>query len=305
MSARPPFPEIIDNSLRSAFVSCPRKCQLEYIEHWKTRDPSVHLHAGAAYAAGMEAARRAYYGEGRPVKEAIGLGLQALMKAYGEFECPPESAKSCNRLMGAMEYHFHAFPLDGDYARPRVFAGERMGVEFSFIEPLDIMHPETGNPLLYAGRLDAVMEFAGGVYGLDDKTTSGIGPKWSRQWDLRSQFTGYIWGLRQAGLVTDGFMVRGLAILKSKFEHAEAITYRPPWMVDRWYNQLLRDIKRMLTCWEEGYWDYNLDESCNAYGGCDFKQVCLAEEPERWLKVGFRRRRWDPVTRTETELFDE
>jgi hypothetical protein len=44
----------------AAFKSCPRKAELEFIEHWKMRDQSVHLHAGAAYASGMEAARRAF-----------------------------------------------------------------------------------------------------------------------------------------------------------------------------------------------------------------------------------------------------
>ena len=299
---RPQFPEVIDSSMRSDFVSCPRKCQLKNIEHWKPKDQSVHLLAGGAYARGLEVARKAFYGEGRPALEAIGLGLQALMVSYGDFKCPPESAKSCERMLGALEYYFHVWPLDADYATPHLFEGETLGVEFSFVEPIDLLHPETGNPLLYAGRLDALMNFAGGLSALDDKTTSGIGPKWSQQWDLRSQFTAYIWGLQRAGIDAQGFMVRGLAILKTKFDSAEAITYRPPWMVKRWYNQMLRDVQRMVDCWTEGYWDYNLDESCNAYGGCEYKRICLAEHPEAWLETGFERRKWDPVSRVETKL---
>jgi len=299
---RPPFPEVIDSSMRSDFVSCPRKCELKNLLHWKPKDQSIHLHAGGAYAHGLEVARRAFYGEKRPAKEAIGLGLAALMEKYGDFQCPPESAKSCERMLGALEYYFHAFPLTADYATPHKFGDDILGVEFSFVEPIDVVHPETGQPLLYAGRLDAVMDFAGGVYPLDDKTTSGIGPKWSQQWDLRSQFTAYSWGVRKAGIDTQGFMVRGLAILKTKYDHAEAITYRPAWMVERWYNQMLRDVKRMIECWKEGYWDYNLDESCNAYGGCEFKQICMTNRPEDWLKTGFERRKWDPVTRVEMKL---
>jgi hypothetical protein len=108
--------------------------------------------------------------------------------------------------------------------------------------------------------------------------------------------------VQKAGIDTQGFLVRGLAILKTKFDKAEAVTYRPPWMVERWYKQMLRDVKRMIACWEEGYWDYNLDDSCGSYGGCSYKRLCLTDKPEDWLETGYERRKWDPITRTETKL---
>jgi hypothetical protein len=43
--------------------------------------------------------------------------------------------------------------------------------------------------------------------------------------------------------------------------------------------QLLRDLKRMQECWEEGYWDYDLDHACTEYGGCVFRQACLMRDP--------------------------
>ena len=73
-------------------------------------------------------------------------------------------------------------------------------------------------------------------------------------------------------------------------------------MIDRWYEQLMRDLGEMQRCWESGVWDYNLDHSCNEYGGCVFRQICLSDNPEIWLEASFERRRWDPVTRVETVL---
>jgi len=61
----------------------------------------------------------------------------------------------------------------------------------------------------------------------------------------------------------------------------------------------LRDIKRMIACWEEGYWDYNLDHACAEFGGCVFKRVCLSEDPKPWLETSFERRVWSPLTRIE------
>ena len=299
---RPPFPEVIDSSLLAAFRSCPRKAQLEFFEHWKARDPSVHLIAGAAYAKGLEVARKAYYVEGQPPDDAIALGLSALLAAYGDFQCPEDSAKSPARMAGALEFYFERYPLTTDPAVPMELPGGTRGIEFSFVEPIEATHPETGNPLLYCGRMDMLVNLEGMALGEDDKTTSQLGASWPRQWDLRSQFTSYVWGAGRAGIKLDGFLVRGVSILKTKYDTLQAITYRPAWQIDRWYEQVLKDVRRMVECWESGYWDYNLDHACAEYGGCPFSQVCQMSQPEALLEQRFQRRRWDPVQRTETVL---
>jgi len=300
--SRPPFPQTLDSTFMAAFKSCPQKANLEFVQHWKLRDQSVHLHAGAAYASGMEAARTAYYIDGLNAEDSVATGLQALLTAYGNFECPPDSAKSAERMAGALEFYFSRYRLGEDKATPMTLPGGKRGIEFSFLEPLDILHPETGDPILYSGRMDMMCDFEGMKLGEDDKTASQLGASWPRQWDLRSQFTGYVWGARRAGIILNGFLVRGVSILKTKYDTLEAITYRPDWQIDRWEQQLTRDIKRLIAAWEEGYYDYNLDHACAEYGGCPFRSVCQMRDPTNLLSQQFERRRWDPVARTETLL---
>lgn len=304
MSARVPFPTVIDSTITAAFRSCPHKAHMEFFQHWKSRDPSVHLHAGAAYASGLEAARTAYYLEGKSPDDSIAAGLGALLTHYGDFECPEDSPKSASRMAGALEFYFDRYRLGTDRAIPMTLPGGKRGIEFSFLEPLDIKHPETGDPLLYSGRMDMMVDYENMHLGEDDKTASQLGASWSKQWDLRSQFTGYVWGAARAGIKLDGFLVRGVSILKTKYDTLEAITYRPAWQIDRWYDQLLRDAKRMIAAWEEGYFDLNLDHACAEYGGCQFRGVCQMREPEQLLRVHFQRRKWDPVARTEILLGD-
>lgn len=296
---RPAFPSVIDSTLMAAFKSCPRKAFLEYFEHWKVRDQSVHLHAGAAYAGGLEAARIAYYVEGQSHDDCIAIGIKRLLEMYGDFDCPPDSAKSAGRMAGALEFYFERYPMTSDAAVPMTLPGGKRGIEFSFVEPLDFAHPETGEPLVYSGRLDQMVDFEGMQLGEDDKTTSQLGASWPRQWDLRSQFTSYVWGAHRAGIKLNGFLVRGVSILKSKYDTLQAITYRPEWQIDRWYEQLLRDLKRMQQAWEEGYFDYNLDHACAEYGGCVFRQACQMKDPSPLLQQQFQRRRWDPINRVE------
>lgn len=286
----------------SSLRSCGRKFELEHILNYRPASESVHLHAGGAYAKALETTRVAYFTEGLPAPDAIAAGLKSLMVTYGDFECPPDSAKSLERMLGAFEFHFEQYPLETEEMIPITLPSGSRGVEFSFAEPLDINHPETGDPLIYVGRMDQVCEYAGSVFGFDDKTTSQLGASWAKQWDLRSQFTGYCWGAQRGGVPLTGFIVRGVSILKTKYDTQQAITYRPAWQIERWYEQTLRDIRKAISMWESGGYDYSLDHACAEYGGCPFRQVCLSQDPSNWLATSFVREHWNPLTRERTVL---
>src|SRR6185436_2795089 len=279
--------------------------ELTYIEHWKPQRESVHLVAGKAYAAGLERARRSFYEGGFPQETCIAHGTMALLKEYGDAEVPEDSPKQPQRMCEALDFYFEQCPLDKETAVPHKF-GDRLGIEFSFAEPLDIKHPVTGNPILYTGRSDMICDFADGIYIEDDKTASQLGASWGKQWDLRSQFTGYTWGAKYGvlRLPVQGVLVRGISILKTKFGFAQAITNRADWEIERWYESTIRYLKAMIQCWEEGYWDWDLDHACTEYGGCAFTTVCKSPTPEAWLPMYFERRRWDPLKREEFPVVD-
>lgn len=302
LDVRPPFPVAIDSTMLKTFRGCPRKAYLEYFHHWKPLYPSAHLHAGAAFAHGLEAARRAFYEQGKPHEEAVGIGIETLLRAYGDFECPEHIAKTPARMVGALEYYFAAYPMSSDMIKPYVWAPGKHAIEFSFATPLPVAHPVTGEPLIYSGRSDMIGDMGGGLFIEDDKTASQLGTSWINQWDLRSQFTGYCWSAHQSGLKVDGVLVRGISILKTKYDTAQVITYRKKWEMDRWLLQTTHDLNRMIECWKSGYFDYNLDEECNAYGGCLFKRLCLSATPDDWLDGYYEQRVWDPLTHTETRL---
>lgn len=302
MSGRPDFPLVLDNSIVTAFRACPRSAFLTYLEHWKPKTPSVHLHAGAAFARGLEVARRAHWEHGASPEDSYAVGLRALLEAYGDFQCPSDSPKSLERMAMAYEYYWSVYPFESDTAVPILLPSGRRAVEFSFVEPLEIRHPELNSPILYSGRCDMIVTLGAGIFLEDDKTTGQLGASWGGKWDLRSQFTGYTWAARRHGLAVDGILVRGIAIYKTKFDHAQAITYRAPWEIDRWHEQLHHDVDRMVRAWQSDYWDYNLADSCDSYGGCQYSQVCKSPTPEEWLELYFTRRVWDPVERTEHDL---
>lgn len=297
-----PFPDLLDSSMLATFKSCPAKFYHEYVENWKAKGKSVHLHAGGAFAHGMEKTRRSFYELGNDKETAIAEGLGALLAYYGDFQTPPESAKSAHRMAGAFESYWDNYSLDQSDFVPISYAGGKRGIEFSFAHPLPILRPDRSEPIIYCGRMDAIVGYAGGTFICDEKTTTQLGDSWAKQWTLRSQFTGYAWGCRESGLKVDGVVVRGVAILKTMYKHAQDISYRSQWMIDKWYEELLSWVEDIKHCYTTGVWKHNFDHACSEYGGCGFMNVCQSEEPDKWLETAFERKIWNPLLRTEKLL---
>ena len=300
---RPDFPHQIDNTMRGDFISCPQKMFRSFVQNWAPMEPSIHLHAGGAFAAGLEAARRSFYEQGNDVSVALRDGLQALMTFYGPVEAPITRSgdKSLENVIRAFDSYFQQYKLDRDVIVPHMINGKAM-VEFGFSIPTEIKHPQTGDPILYCGRSDMIGVMSGALWVTDEKTASQLGESWASQWDLDSQFTGYIVAASLHGFPVAGALVRGVGLLKTKITHQEAHVHRSSWAIERWWQQLHRDIKRMIRCWEEGYWDYSISKStCAAYGGCSFKILCSSPEPDGFLPIHFRQRIWNPLAKDSGE----
>lgn len=299
---KPTFPRAVDSSMLATFKSCPQLFKKIFIDQWRAKGEKVDLHAGKAFARGLEVARKSFFVDQLPVEIAEAQGLGALMQAYGGFECPPDNPKSLERVAGAFEYYMDAYPLTMNTGFPILMPGGTRAIEVSFAHPIGIDHPETKEPLIYCGRADMICQYAGDNYIEDDKTTKSLGATWSRQWDLRGQFLGYTWGFRNQGFRVAGVLVRGVSILKTKYETQEAIVAFSDFEIDRWYTELLSWIEDMKICWQTGRWKYNLDHACSEYGGCGFRTVCKAQDEGPWLKQNFEQRIWDPITRIETPV---
>jgi PD-(D/E)XK nuclease superfamily len=297
------FPRAIDSTMRAEFIACPRKFYWSFGRKLGPREPSADLHAGGAYAKGLETIREAFYYHKLPFAEAFEKGVLATIEYWGDYE-PPEhkQQKNLERVLGALSYYFEQWPVESDYVKPYQWEGGH-GVEFTFSMPMEIAHPQTGEPLLYCGRSDMIAEYQGQLWVEDDKTTSQLGPTWAQKWDLRAQFTGYCKAARDFGLPVAGAIIRGLSFLKptktnpSGFGHAEAITARPQWMIDQWWEQLHYDTERMIESWEAGRWDQDLSDSCVAFSACPFTRLCLTPEPEGWIEGNYATRNWDPLAK--------
>jgi hypothetical protein len=294
------FPELIDNTCRSTLVSCPQKWVYQNLYHLAAATPSIHLHAGGAFASGLEHARKAFFDDGKSPEESIKIGVEALISFWGDFETDESATKSMPRMVDCLLEYFLEYPLQSNPIVPMALGDGKHAIEFTFSVPLEHKHPVTGNPLMYAGRFDMLAEYNGTLFAVDEKTTAQLGQSWAKQWELDSQFTGYCWAAQQYGYPVGGALIRGISILKTKFGHAQEIIYRPAWQLERWYENLNYGIEQMLDLYDRAlngrFIPHALDKTiCGNYGGCTFHRPCASPNPQSWLESEFVPRTWSPL----------
>jgi hypothetical protein len=227
-----------------AYKDCATKFRNSYVLRRKPKGESIHLVAGGAFAAGIERARKAWYEEGiRDHDLAVGQGV---MEVYRHHTIPYEEipdrfrSKSVDRVAEALVWYCDRWPFATDSLQPIVFGG-KYGIEFSFAIPLQVAHPDTGDPLLYAGRCDMLAQYGErGHFGVDEKTSGSLGPQWANSFRLRGQFMGYAWAAREHGMPLAGVLVRGIGFLMGETRFEEEIVYTPSFQLDRWYAERKR-----------------------------------------------------------------
>lgn len=305
-SLTPILPPYIDSTMMSTFRSCPRKFYHEFILGLRPPGKSIDLHAGGVFAHCLEIVRKEIYVNNRTLPEALLRANAAFEIAWGDFVIPDhkKTNKRPHRVWAAVESYFEQYVPEFDHIQP-YFVNGRPTFEFTFAIPLELpgfpLHPVSNEPFLYSGRFDLLGEYMGVPIVEDDKT-SGTGhyANWSERWDLRSQFIGYTWACQQLGIQVESVAVRGVGIQMTQIAHAEAIKPYSNVLRARWLEQLRRDLNRLVTSWNEGYFDYNLGESCTDFGNCIFAQPCQSVEPEPWLKT-FEVKRWNPTQQNPVE----
>jgi hypothetical protein len=313
----PQLPLNIDSTMISCFRSCPRKFYLEFVLGLRPPGLSIDLHAGACMASAIEETYRQIYFNKRSLDEALQIAYARYCIEWGDFQIPTwkKTSKTLDRCWDAIVGdgtpegigYFQEYPPHSDVIKPFIAADGQPTLEYSFAIPLEDDFPEhpNGGPFLYSGRFDMLAQTQDGTPIPKDDKTTGRSPssEWSRMWQLRSQFMGYVWACQQCGLPTNEVCIRGIGILKEKIVHAQQIQPYSQDLIERWYEQLRRDLWRIRKAWDENHWDYNFAESCTSYGNCVFMDSCSAREPLSWLS-DMEVRRWNPLEKNPTKVAD-
>lgn len=289
-----PFPNTIDATMLEEWNNCHNQFKWARHQRLKEKGESIHLIAGAAFHRGLEVARDLYWNGQHPEEASIAAGLSTLWATYGDPIVPEKVYKTWDRVATSYVSYFEKWPLPTAPCVAKL--GERYAVEFNFAIPIEVLHPQTGNPIVLAGRVDWIAVYNDALYTADEKLVKGIGANWANEYDLRGQFFMYEWAARQYGINVMGTVVRGVACLKEDIKHAQVIVMHKGWEIDRWYQQTEKTIHEMIDSWKRGEWEMNYANSCTSYGGCPFRMLCRSPNPSAWFHE-YEEEKWDPLAK--------
>ena len=304
------FPELVSSSTIGTYAECPRKFFLSVCNDLRPSYENIHFRAGRAYADSMNVFRRTYHSPLSPNKGdldmALALAFKSLFEAYApetisvdKWETVSSSPKSLANMACALVATIETYnPADPTSLLPVVDADGEVWAERTFSLETQVLHPDTGNPILYSGRTDCIVASSQGNYIMDEKSTSSMGEQWHKQWDLRAQFIGYKLGFWSNFPNLNGVVVRGVCLLKESIRLQEYIVNVPSWLVKEWWTDLnymladaVRDYKRL-------HFRAARDKACTSFSGCDFLSICTKapEHRESFIRPAFVLMRYNPLT---------
>ena len=289
-----------DSTSLGALKRCPRYYQYNIIFGYVTRSENVHLRWGSEYNNAQVIYNKAK-AEGKSREEAMLIGLRYAMEhtwdhTLGRPWTSDEPTKNRETLIRSLIWYWTKF--EEDSLETHIMADGSAAVELSFNFHIEIDSALTGEPYSLCGYLDRKVDFCGGEwitdwkstkYALDDKYFSGYTPN--------NQVSQYAF----AGNIISSEAIKGviidavqLGVTFARFERKQIP--RSPQQLEEWLHDSLHYIRQNEEYVKNNYWPQN-DQGCHLYGGCPYRGICSAS-PElrpKLLEGLFQKRSWDPL----------
>lgn len=292
-----------DSTSLGLLKTCPRLYQYIMLEGYGESDESIHLRFGREYHSALEQYDH-LCSEGANHETALHIVVRDLHARTWDWETDPETKagkyKHKASLMRSVIWYLDKFK--NDVAKTYILENGKPAVELSFRFELD-WGPSTGTkqPYLLSGHLDRVVEFTGGLWVMDRKTTmTTLSDYFYSQFDMSNQMTLYT----IAGQMVINAPIRGVIIDAAQLKVDETVfgrsmTYRTQAFLTEWLEDLSVHLAMAENYAIANYWPKN-DTACDKFGGCRFKGIC-SKSPEvrdRFL-TSFKKLapedRWNPL----------
>lgn len=289
-----------DNTRLKAYKTCPRKFYLRHVKHWKLKGTPIALAFGAAWHKMMDVA---WSGGDED------LAILAWQNEMADQGLSPEVFD-----LKVIQNEGTARAMFRNYMqRYKTFLNSInvIGIEKPFAVPLG----ET-DKVFYVGRVDKVYKQRDRIHFDEHKTSSEYkenGPfraRFMTSFSPNSQIDGYLYtGNLLYGRQFKGIKVDAALVHKTKHDGFTKIPIERQFaMLDAWLDEAQTWVRRitedfvMLDIVDPNTLEYlpsfpRNTESCSAYRGCSYKDVCtfiknpykLEEPPE-----GFVVEKWEP-----------
>jgi hypothetical protein len=305
-SAKPRETLVIDATMISTFRACEEKYNKRMEQLLVSKYNNGAIGSGLAFHEGGAAFRQARKSNLSP-QDSFNVGLFKLRETYPKFmpiefvNGPiPDERRSLPNLERIFEaWCVHELKQNYKY----LYIEQSGGIALGSIERHDRIYD-----IIYSIIIDAVVEMQGCVFVDDIKTTTmNITQAYKDSFRLSQQIMGYtVAAAELLGLPIYGGLISVVWFQKEaksgkgkpvdEYFHSVPVTFAKD-QLDEWHTNTLRTINKILDAKESGEWQMDLGDSCKAYNGCTYKQLCWAAPSARQaiIKMDFERATWTPL----------
>lgn len=284
-----PFNNILDNSMISDFKLCPRYFQYRHIEHLTLYDKMANYKP--AFGTAIHCALEVWYSGIRDSLSPVDPMLKD--KAVQAFK------ESWNPYEGADESFLRTM-LRGEQI-------VRLYMNHFKEEQFEVLHTEIGGSFevgkyIIIFKSDMVIKTSEGILIFETKTSAYRGYLTVKP---NSQLDTYISGVRVLkGLPVIGAVLNQIYFRKGKKNESvvdtttfvREQTNRDDIELDAWRKDTLYWADSIRKCSDDNHFPQN-SNSCTAYGGCMFQQLCKIASPnvrDTMKENMYQKEKWEP-----------
>jgi Holliday junction resolvase-like predicted endonuclease len=286
-----------DSTSLGALKTCPRKYLYTIIQGWMHKILPPPLSFGIHYHTCMETWHKLLTHD--IPKEECFLRVVRLAGLLGESIPHGDNTRTKETLCRSVAWYIEQFWEDS--ARTVHLSSGKAAVEYSFTLPFGEID---GIDLYLCGHIDRLVQFQGGIYPTDYKTSkSQLDSRFFAKFKPSNQqqiYTTAVHILSQdqtsiplppAGVIIDGLQ---LGVNYTRFQR-QVIPFSIEEIED-FIGDAMQWISIAKLYAETNHWPAN-EEACDMYGGCHFREACKQKPAQRELvlRSNFVKRVWDPL----------
>lgn len=279
-------PVIMDSTAMMTYKTCPRKYFYRIVLGFSPKETAEYFAFGTAYHKFREVLQRKADVDKLPVQEAFIEALKVAEAFYPEAKQPKLGSKwdflTKDRLRQSCYKAFEHWLKERLDGHIRVIA---------FEQPFIL---ELADGTKIAGRADNIVDWRHEIWGRDFKTSSKLGPFYSRTLEPNDQFTRYTFGeAAVTGRKVKGQIVEVLFNSKKEGPKIEVFTTtRSEGQIARWLQEHSFWISLIEKSRNEDMYPMN-EKSCSF---CEYHSVCKAASESgqmSQLKAYYKVEPWD------------
>jgi hypothetical protein len=296
---------LIDNSSLEHFTTCPRQAHYSIVRRLKPTGERVPLIFGGIIHKILEARYRACTTLHAQTQEVTNVMLATAQREFDKWTPPEDDFRTFSCAVELIRRYEDAYPfeqfevvrgLDGSPMIEVPFAiplGEiAINSDFTYLDlstnQVITRHVKTIK-LVWMGRIDLVYlsENGGGLYVMDHKTTSVMGPSYFSAFTIAHQMYGYAWAVEQlCGKQVSAVVINALGVRKptrtgNAFEFKREVIPVQRGLLDEWKRDCIYIVADFVEMCRRGYMPKHTAWCVGKFGECPFRKVCTLESTEQ------------------------